>query len=191
MWNMAVFLQSINIHLSLWTTDIRRSLPQVMKTTEQTPSIPPPSNQRARLHQEACPTRKHYVLHQSSWWDWLKTLSIINIFCHMFHSLSYLSLFCLTHTQMSLQLQDGPNEVVFSVTTQYQGTCRCQGTIYLWNWDDKIIISDIDGTITRWTTHALKNIYSKNQVQLSLGLFELASSLLCKQWTAELMFNEK
>ncbi len=54
-----------------------------------------------------------------------------------------------THTQLSLQLQDGPNDVVFSVTTQYQGTCRCQGTIYLWNWDDKIIISDIDGTITR------------------------------------------
>ncbi|KAL0969317.1 hypothetical protein UPYG_G00225500 [Umbra pygmaea] len=52
----------------------------------------------------------------------------------------------------SLQLKDGPNEVVFSVTTQYQGTCRCQGTIYLWNWDDKIVISDIDGTITRSDT---------------------------------------
>lgn len=68
--------------------------------------------------------------------------------------LCFLSLFtCLphtnTHTQVSLQLHEGPNDVVFSVTTQYQGTCRCQGTIYLWNWDDKIIISDIDGTITR------------------------------------------
>uniref|UniRef100_A0A8C1X4K0 phosphatidate phosphatase n=1 Tax=Cyprinus carpio TaxID=7962 RepID=A0A8C1X4K0_CYPCA len=50
---------------------------------------------------------------------------------------------------VSLLLKDGPNDVVFSVTTQYQGTCRCEGTIYLWNWDDKIIISDIDGTITR------------------------------------------
>uniref|UniRef100_A0A672T2A5 phosphatidate phosphatase n=1 Tax=Sinocyclocheilus grahami TaxID=75366 RepID=A0A672T2A5_SINGR len=53
---------------------------------------------------------------------------------------------------LSLQLKDGPNDVVFSVTTQYQGTCRCEGTIYLWNWDDKIIISDIDGTITRSDT---------------------------------------
>ncbi|MCJ8749917.1 hypothetical protein PDJAM_G00193040 [Pangasius djambal] len=52
----------------------------------------------------------------------------------------------------SLQLKDGPNDVVFSVTTQYQGTCRCEGTIFLWNWDDKIIISDIDGTITRSDT---------------------------------------
>ncbi|XP_076991995.1 phosphatidate phosphatase LPIN2 isoform X2 [Tamandua tetradactyla] len=48
-----------------------------------------------------------------------------------------------------LKLQDGPNDVVFSITTQYQGTCRCAGTIYLWDWDDKIIISDIDGTITK------------------------------------------
>ncbi|NWU03347.1 LPIN3 phosphatase, partial [Urocynchramus pylzowi] len=48
-----------------------------------------------------------------------------------------------------LNLQDGPNEVAFSVTTQYQGTCRCEGTIYLWNWNEKVVISDIDGTITK------------------------------------------
>ncbi|KAM9387326.1 phosphatidate phosphatase LPIN2 [Phaethornis superciliosus] len=48
-----------------------------------------------------------------------------------------------------LKLRDGPNDVVFSITTQYQGTCRCAGTIYLWNWNDKVIISDIDGTITK------------------------------------------
>uniref|UniRef100_A0A672FID3 phosphatidate phosphatase n=1 Tax=Salarias fasciatus TaxID=181472 RepID=A0A672FID3_SALFA len=59
----------------------------------------------------------------------------------------------LTSEQLaSLQLKEGPNDVVFSVTTQYQGTCRCHGTIYLWSWDDKIIISDIDGTITRSDT---------------------------------------
>uniref|UniRef100_A0A8C4ZZT5 phosphatidate phosphatase n=1 Tax=Gadus morhua TaxID=8049 RepID=A0A8C4ZZT5_GADMO len=49
----------------------------------------------------------------------------------------------------SLKLREGPNDVTFSITTQYQGTCRCQGTIYLWNWDDNVIISDIDGTITK------------------------------------------
>ncbi|XP_061602672.1 phosphatidate phosphatase LPIN1 isoform X2 [Cololabis saira] len=82
----------------------------------------------------------------------------------------------LTSEQLlSLQLQDGPNDAVFSVTTQYQGTCRCQGTIYLWNWDDKIIISDIDGTITRsdtlghilptlgkdWTHQGIAHLYHK------------------------------
>ncbi|XP_010116671.1 PREDICTED: phosphatidate phosphatase LPIN3-like, partial [Chlamydotis macqueenii] len=48
-----------------------------------------------------------------------------------------------------LNLQDGPNEVAFSVTTRYQGTCHCKATIYVWNWDDKVVISDIDGTITK------------------------------------------
>ncbi|KAM7038027.1 phosphatidate phosphatase LPIN3 isoform 1-T1 [Acridotheres tristis] len=48
-----------------------------------------------------------------------------------------------------LNLRDGPNEVTFSVTTQYQGTCRCEATIYLWNWNEKVVISDIDGTITK------------------------------------------
>ncbi|XP_062853452.1 zgc:123305 [Trichomycterus rosablanca] len=48
-----------------------------------------------------------------------------------------------------LNLREGANSIVFSVTTQYQGTCRCEAAIYLWNWDDKVIISDIDGTITK------------------------------------------
>ncbi|XP_059898551.1 LOW QUALITY PROTEIN: phosphatidate phosphatase LPIN1-like [Gadus macrocephalus] len=74
---------------------------------------------------------------------------------------SYKKTLRLTSEQLlSLQLQDGRNDVMFSVTTQYQGTCRCQGTIYLWNWDDKIVISDIDGTITRSDTlgHILPNL---------------------------------
>ncbi|KAM4592968.1 phosphatidate phosphatase LPIN1 isoform 2-T2 [Odontesthes bonariensis] len=68
-------------------------------------------------------------------------------------SVCYKKTLRLTSDQLaSLQLKEGPNEVVFSVTTQYQGTCRCHGTIYLWSWDDKIVISDIDGTITRSDT---------------------------------------
>ncbi|KAF7662400.1 hypothetical protein LDENG_00236370 [Lucifuga dentata] len=68
-------------------------------------------------------------------------------------SVCYKKTLRLTSEQLaSLQLKEGPNEVVFSVTTQYQGTCRCHGTIYLWSWDDKIVISDIDGTITRSDT---------------------------------------
>ncbi|XP_059480531.1 phosphatidate phosphatase LPIN3 isoform X2 [Neocloeon triangulifer] len=49
----------------------------------------------------------------------------------------------------SLQLNEGANEVVFSVTTAYQGTTRCKCHVYRWRWDDKIVISDIDGTITK------------------------------------------
>lgn len=48
-----------------------------------------------------------------------------------------------------LGLNEGQNEVTFSVTTQYQGTCRCTSHIYLWKSNEKIVISDIDGTITK------------------------------------------
>ncbi|KAJ7325636.1 Lipin-3 [Desmophyllum pertusum] len=51
--------------------------------------------------------------------------------------------------QASLNLKEGANNVEFSVTTKYQGTAMCTATIYLWNYSDKIVISDIDGTITK------------------------------------------
>lgn len=60
------------------------------------------------------------------------------------------TLFVHLNQQEKLNLREGPNKVLFSVTTQYQGTCRCEATIYLWNWDDRIVISDIDGTITKY-----------------------------------------
>ncbi|XP_010071560.1 PREDICTED: phosphatidate phosphatase LPIN1 isoform X1 [Pterocles gutturalis] len=90
--------------------------------------------------------------------------------------ISYKKTLRLTSDQLkSLKLKNGPNDVTFSVTTQYQGPCRCEGTIYLWNWDDKVIISDIDGTITRsdtlghilptlgkdWTHQGIAKLYHK------------------------------
>uniref|UniRef100_A0AAR2LET7 phosphatidate phosphatase n=1 Tax=Pygocentrus nattereri TaxID=42514 RepID=A0AAR2LET7_PYGNA len=82
----------------------------------------------------------------------------------------------LTSQQIErLNLREGANKIVFSVTTQYQGTCRCEAAIYLWNWDDKVIISDIDGTITKsdalghilpqfgkdWTHQGIAKLYHK------------------------------
>ncbi|XP_044036754.1 phosphatidate phosphatase LPIN2-like isoform X2 [Siniperca chuatsi] len=82
----------------------------------------------------------------------------------------------LTSKQIEhLALREGANKVVFSVTTQYQGTCRCEAAIYLWNWDDRVIISDIDGTITKsdalghilpqfgkdWTHKGIAKLYHK------------------------------
>uniref|UniRef100_A0A8C7IMR8 phosphatidate phosphatase n=1 Tax=Oncorhynchus kisutch TaxID=8019 RepID=A0A8C7IMR8_ONCKI len=77
--------------------------------------------------------------------------------------------------QERLNLREGANKVMFSVTTQYQGTCRCEAAIYLWNWDDHVVISDIDGTITKsdalghilpqlgkdWTHHGIARLYHK------------------------------
>ncbi|XP_077969634.1 phosphatidate phosphatase LPIN1-like isoform X1 [Styela clava] len=56
----------------------------------------------------------------------------------------------LTPDQLkSLNLKPGANEVSFSVTSQYQGTSRCYATIYLWKYTDRLVVSDIDGTITK------------------------------------------
>lgn len=78
----------------------------------------------------------------------------------------YISFFCLFF-QASLKLKQGPNDVTFSITTQYQGTCRCEGTIYLWNWDDKVIISDIDGTITKYGLPVTQKIILQNTVVIA------------------------
>jgi len=56
----------------------------------------------------------------------------------------------LTSEQLkTLNLQPGANTITFSVTTKYQGTSKCNATIYLWNCTDRIVISDVDGTITK------------------------------------------
>ncbi|KAM6147485.1 phosphatidate phosphatase LPIN3 [Erethizon dorsatum] len=105
-----------------------------------------------------------------------------------------------------LNLHEGANDVVFSVTTQYQGTCRCKATIYLWKWDDKVIISDIDGTITRsdalghilpqlgkdWTHQGITSLYHKIHLNgykflycsaRAIGMADLTKAYL--QWVSE------
>uniref|UniRef100_A0A671KHB1 phosphatidate phosphatase n=1 Tax=Sinocyclocheilus anshuiensis TaxID=1608454 RepID=A0A671KHB1_9TELE len=84
------------------------------------------------------------------WWFWRKRAdSTIKQVRPEWCDLQICITLCGIDLQASLKLKEGPNDVTFSITTQYQGTCRCEGTIYLWNWDDKVIISDIDGTITK------------------------------------------
>ncbi|XP_011290718.1 phosphatidate phosphatase LPIN1 isoform X4 [Musca domestica] len=48
-----------------------------------------------------------------------------------------------------LNLKEGMNEIEFSVTTAYQGTTRCKCYLFRWRHSDKVVISDIDGTITK------------------------------------------
>eukprot|EP01114_Cavostelium_apophysatum_P015868 TRINITY_DN440_c0_g1_i3.p1 TRINITY_DN440_c0_g1~~TRINITY_DN440_c0_g1_i3.p1 ORF type:complete len:846 (+),score=250.69 TRINITY_DN440_c0_g1_i3:274-2811(+) len=49
----------------------------------------------------------------------------------------------------SFNLKPGPNTIKFSVSSPFQGTREVRATIYLWEPDCKIVISDIDGTITK------------------------------------------
>ncbi|KAG0250852.1 hypothetical protein BG011_008035 [Mortierella polycephala] len=65
----------------------------------------------------------------------------------------------LTSEQLnSLGLKKGANTVSFSVTSSYQGTATCVAKIFLWDYDSQVVISDIDGTITK--SDALGHIFA-------------------------------
>lgn len=49
----------------------------------------------------------------------------------------------------ALNLKEGRNEIQFIVTSRFQGTQELAANIYLWNHDSRLVISDVDGTITR------------------------------------------
>lgn len=56
----------------------------------------------------------------------------------------------LTPEQIAkLGLKEGANKISYSVTTSLQGTTKLVSYIHLFRWDDRLIISDIDGTITK------------------------------------------
>jgi len=49
----------------------------------------------------------------------------------------------------SMMLRLGKNEIKFYVNSRFQGTQEIVANIWLWPYDAKIVISDVDGTITR------------------------------------------
>ncbi|KAH1124069.1 hypothetical protein AAZX31_06G036900 [Glycine max] len=49
----------------------------------------------------------------------------------------------------SLNLKDGMNTVTFTFSTAVLGKQQVDCRIYLWKWNTRIVISDVDGTITR------------------------------------------
>jgi phosphatidate phosphatase LPIN len=59
----------------------------------------------------------------------------------------------LTSDQLkSLQLKKGVNTISFSVSSAYQGTATCAAKIFYWDYGISVVISDIDGTITKSDT---------------------------------------
>jgi len=48
-----------------------------------------------------------------------------------------------------MKLKPGANSITFSVNTELRGTQTLAATVYLWEHDSKLVISDIDGTITK------------------------------------------
>ncbi|CAL8079369.1 unnamed protein product [Calicophoron daubneyi] len=80
-----------------------------------------------------------------------------------------------SETISRLHLKPGSNDIEFHITTKYQGTCICSASIFVWHWSDKIVVSDVDGTITRsdllghllpmlgkdWTHDGVAKLYSQ------------------------------
>ncbi|KAI8890442.1 LNS2-domain-containing protein [Backusella circina FSU 941] len=65
----------------------------------------------------------------------------------------------LTSDQLKkLNLKKGVNTISFSVTSSYQGTATCVSKIFFWDYNVDIVISDIDGTITK--SDALGHVFT-------------------------------
>lgn len=59
----------------------------------------------------------------------------------------------LTSEQLkNLSLKKGVNTISFSVSSAYQGTATCVAKVFFWDYDIQVVISDIDGTITKSDT---------------------------------------
>lgn len=65
----------------------------------------------------------------------------------------------LTSDQLkSLNLRKGANTITFSVTSSFSGVATCTARIFLWDSSHKIVVSDIDGTITK--SDALGHVFT-------------------------------
>ncbi|KAG0449770.1 hypothetical protein HPP92_015818 [Vanilla planifolia] len=105
----------------------------------------------------------------------------------------------------SLNLKEGPNVVTFSFLTPMLGKQQVDARIYLWTWDTQIVISDVDGTITRsdvlgqfmplvgidWSQTGVAHLFSairENGYQL---LFLSARAISQSHLTRQFLFNLK
>ncbi|XP_061366646.1 phosphatidate phosphatase PAH1 isoform X2 [Gastrolobium bilobum] len=105
----------------------------------------------------------------------------------------------------SLNLKDGQNLVTFSFSTRVLGLQQVDAHIYLWKWNAKIVISDVDGTITKsdvlgqfmplvgkdWSQSGVARLFSaikENGYQL---LFLSARAIVQAYLTRNFLFNLK
>lgn len=105
----------------------------------------------------------------------------------------------------SLNLKDGRNMVAFSFSTRVLGKQEVDAHIYLWKWNARIVISDVDGTITKsdvlgqvmplvgkdWTQSGVARLFSaikENGYQL---LFLSARAIVQAYLTRSFLLNLK
>lgn len=105
----------------------------------------------------------------------------------------------------SLNLKEGSNLVTFTFSTAMLGKQQVDARIYLWKWNSRVIISDVDGTITRsdvlgqfmplvgvdWSQSGVAHLFSaikENGYQL---LFLSARAISQAYHTRRFLFNIK
>ncbi|KAL5546271.1 hypothetical protein UlMin_005958 [Ulmus minor] len=105
----------------------------------------------------------------------------------------------------SLNLKDGQNLITFSFSTRVLGRQQVDAHIYLWKWNARIVISDVDGTITKsdvlgqfmplvgkdWTQSGVAKLFSaikENGYQL---LFLSARAIVQAYLTRSFLLNLK
>ncbi|GAA5862364.1 hypothetical protein JCM1840_004158 [Sporobolomyces johnsonii] len=75
------------------------------------------------------------------------------------HTKHYAKTLRLTSDQLkALKLNKGMNIISFSVRSSYSGYATCTSRIFLWESDFQVVISDIDGTITK--SDALGHVFT-------------------------------
>ncbi|XP_006663594.1 phosphatidate phosphatase PAH2-like [Oryza brachyantha] len=105
----------------------------------------------------------------------------------------------------SLNLREGRNVVTFTFSTAMLGKQQVDAHIYLWKWNTRIVISDVDGTITKsdvlgqfmplvgvdWSQNGVAHLFSsikENGYQL---LFLSARAISQAHLTRQFLFNLK
>ncbi|WOG90691.1 hypothetical protein DCAR_0309935 [Daucus carota subsp. sativus] len=110
-----------------------------------------------------------------------------------------------TEELASLNLKEGRNTVTFTFSTSMLGKQQVDARIYLWRWDARIVITDVDGTITKsdvlgqfmplvgrdWSQTGVAHLFSaikENGYQL---LFLSARAISQAGLTRQFLFNLK
>ncbi|XP_020104323.1 phosphatidate phosphatase PAH2 isoform X1 [Ananas comosus] len=105
----------------------------------------------------------------------------------------------------SLNLKEGRNVITFSFSTAMLGRQQVDARVYLWKWNTRIVISDVDGTITKsdvlgqfmplvgidWSQTGVAHLFSaikENGYQL---LFLSARAISQAHLTRQFLFNLK
>ncbi|CAN8259941.1 unnamed protein product [Cochlearia groenlandica] len=105
----------------------------------------------------------------------------------------------------SLNLKDGQNIITFSFSTRVLGTQEVDAHIYRWRWDTKIVISDVDGTITKsdvlgqfmplvgkdWTQSGVAKLFSAIEGNGYQLLFLSARAIVQAYLTRSFLLNLK